>query len=77
MYNEFLSIEDVGLILGYKRSASQKLIAELNKELEQKGYRFVKGKVNRKYFADRFFLNESDINQRLKESREFELQTNT
>ncbi|WP_439443641.1 ICEBs1 excisionase [Listeria aquatica] len=76
MYNDFLTIYDVGLILGYKRSASQKLIAELNKELEEKGYRFIKGKVNKKYFASRFFLTEKDINERLKEASELELQKN-
>ncbi|MBC1565078.1 hypothetical protein [Listeria booriae] len=76
MFKDFLTIEDVGKVLGYGNSASQKAIADLNKELQAKGYRIVRGKINKKYFAERYFLNVSDIDKTISEVWENELQAN-
>ncbi|EUJ33124.1 transcriptional regulator [Listeria floridensis FSL S10-1187] len=76
MFNNFLTIKEVGIILGFKKSASQKVISELNAELRDKGYRTIQGKINKDYFAERYFLNVEDIEKMLKESIDYELQTN-
>ena len=36
-------------------SAAEKIIANLNSELEKKGYLVLKGKVPTKYFVERFY----------------------
>ena len=49
----FLTAQEVADILGISKSASYKIIAELNKELKTKGYYIVCGKVNRRFFEEK------------------------
>ncbi|WP_185622099.1 hypothetical protein [Listeria booriae] len=76
MYKDFLTVEDVGIILGYKKSAARKAIADLNDELQEEGYRVVRGKINKKYFAKRYFLSEIDIDKTISEVFSNGLQAN-
>lgn len=56
----FYRVEDVMQLLGYSRSKSYKVIAQLNRELKEKGYCTCDGRVNRRYFERRFGLEEPE-----------------
>ena len=47
MNEKFLKVEDIMEILGISKSAAYKLMRELNDE--------IRGRVNRKYFEERFY----------------------
>lgn len=49
----FLSAKDVAEILGVAESTAYRLVASLNKELKEKGFYTVSGKVNRRYFEEK------------------------
>ena len=53
----YLSAADIAQALGVSRSKSYGVITKLNKELESKGMIIVRGKVNRKYFYERYGWN--------------------
>lgn len=55
MNEKFLEVGDVMQILGISRSASYKLMRQINSELEKKGYIVIRGKVSRKYFEERIY----------------------
>lgn len=76
MDKDFLSNKDVCTVLGLKRSASQKIIQKLNEELELKGFKTVRGRINKRYFAERYFLNVNEIDNSLKVANQIELQPN-
>lgn len=50
----FYNVNDVMAILGYSRSKSYKVIAKLNRELEEKGKCVRGGMVIKRYFDERF-----------------------
>lgn len=50
-----LSANDISEILGMSKPYCYKLIARLNKELEEKGYMVVSGKINRNYFEQKLY----------------------
>lgn len=59
-YNEkkqslFLRAEEVCELMEVSPSFAYKVIKDLNKELSDKGYLVVSGKVSKKYFYERFF----------------------
>ena len=59
-YNEkkqslFLRAEEVCELMEVSPSYAYKVIKDLNKELSDKGYLVVSGKVSKKYFYERFF----------------------
>lgn len=54
----FYRVEDVMRLLGYSRSKSYKVIAQLNRELKEKGYCTCDGRISRRYFDRRFGLEE-------------------
>lgn len=56
----FYFVEDVMTMLGYSRSKSYKVIADLNKELEATGICTCDGRVSRKYFDKRYGLAEPE-----------------
>ena len=45
--------EDVAKAMGISKSYAYKIIRTLNKELKEKGFLTVSGKVNRQYFMER------------------------
>ena len=55
MNEKFLKVEDIMEILGISKSAAYKLMRELNDEIVKKGYIAIRGRVNRKYFEERFY----------------------
>ena len=53
----FMRAEDVAKELGISISHSYKVMQQLNKELKAKGYMTIAGRVNRKYFMEKFCYN--------------------
>lgn len=47
--------EDVMQLLGVKVDMAYKVIRKLNKELDEKGYITVAGRVSKKYFDERYY----------------------
>lgn len=76
MLKEFLTNSDVCLILGVKRSCSQKIIQSLNDELREKGFKTIRGRINKKYFMERYFLDDREIERQLFRGNDHELQKN-
>lgn len=52
----FVTVEEAMNLLGVCQSKAYRIIQNLNKELEEKGYITVRGKVSRKYFEERVAL---------------------
>ena len=50
----FMNVEDVAQELGVSKSYAYKVVQKLNGELREKGYLTVSGRVNRKYFMEKF-----------------------
>ena len=50
----FMRVEDVAKELGVSKSYAYKIVQKLNAELENKGYLTVSGRVNRKFFLEKF-----------------------
>lgn len=50
----FMRVEDVAKELGVSKSYAYKIVRKLNAELENKGYLTVSGRVNRKFFLEKF-----------------------
>lgn len=53
-HDMFYFVDDVMILLGYSRSKSYKVIAQLNKELRSKGKCTCDGRVIKRYFDERF-----------------------
>lgn len=51
----FLKAADVCELLEVSTTSAYEIIANLNSELEKKGYLVLKGKVLTKYFVERFY----------------------
>ncbi|WP_017474051.1 hypothetical protein [Bacillus licheniformis] len=51
---EFYTVDDVQRILGVKRAKAYKIIRSLNAEMEDEGYKVIKGRVNKSKFDDRY-----------------------
>lgn len=56
----FYFVEDIMRLLGYSRSKSYKVIASLNRELEAKGKCTCEGRVIKRYFNERYGLEEPE-----------------
>lgn len=53
--SSFYRVEDVKQILGISESKAYKIIQQLNKELKQKGYITIAGRVPIKYFKEKYY----------------------
>ncbi|WIV19728.1 DNA-binding protein [Paenibacillus polygoni] len=51
----FMTASEVAAELGVSESFAYKVMREMNKELKQKGYFTISGKVDRKYFHEKFY----------------------
>ena len=51
----FLGVEEVKALIGVKKSAAYKIIQRLNKELNEKGYLTLQGKVPERYLRERYY----------------------
>lgn len=54
------NVKDVMEILGVGETYAYKVIKTLNKELEENGYLTVRGRVNAKYFNERYMFDNVD-----------------
>ena len=54
METNFMRVEDVAKELGVSKSYAYKIVQRLNGELKEKGYLTISGRVNRKYFMEKF-----------------------
>ena len=53
--SRFIKVDEMCEILESSPSFAYKVIKDLNKELSDKGYLVVNGKLSRKYFNERFY----------------------
>lgn len=59
----FYYVSDVMAMTNYSKSKSYKIIAQLNRELEEQGYMTFDGRVPRKYFERRTGIELADVYQ--------------
>lgn len=52
--NAFMRVEEVAQELGVSVSYAYRIIQKLNTEMREKGYLTISGRINRKYFMERF-----------------------
>lgn len=57
---QFYTVKDVMKILQVKEAKAYKIIRKLNEELEQRGYIVVSGKVPKRYFDEKVYINEDE-----------------
>ncbi len=55
MNNQMLRVEDVAKELDVSVSYAYKVIRQLNKELKEKGFITIAGRINRQYFNERIY----------------------
>ena len=60
MENRFVRVEDVATELGVSKPYAYKLIRQLNEELRKKCFLTIAGRVNRRYFEERFYGTEKE-----------------
>ena len=67
MSDKFIRAEDVAKELDISKAYAYKMIQQMNKELREKGYLTIAGRINRQYFAERFYGIRSVVNEALRE----------
>ena len=50
----FLYVADIMKLFDCSWSKAYQIIAELNRELEKKGFLFIRGRISRRYFEERY-----------------------
>ena len=58
-----MTADEVSEVLGISKSKAYRLIRSMNSELEKKGYMTITGKVNRKFFTERFYGLTEEVNE--------------
>ncbi len=51
--NTFMRVEEVAETLGISKSYAYKIVHQLNKEMSEKGFLTISGRVNKQYFLER------------------------
>ncbi len=51
----FMRVDEVARELGVSKSFAYKIVQKLNLELKSKGYLTISGRINRKYFLEKFY----------------------
>lgn len=51
-----LTASDIMDILGISKSSAYRTIIELNKKLEEQGYRTIRGKISTKFFFENYYI---------------------
>ncbi len=54
--NEFLTAKEVSTLCDVKITKAYLIIKQLNDELVDKGFLVLSGKVNKRYFLERFYI---------------------
>ena len=52
--NNFMRVEDVAKELGISKSYAYKIVQKLNADLRAKGFLTISGRINRKYFLEKY-----------------------
>ncbi len=52
--NNFMRVEEVAKELGISKSYAYKIVQKLNADLREKGFLTISGRINRKYFLEKF-----------------------
>lgn len=52
----FYKVEDIEEILNVSTSSAYKIIRDLNKELDEKGFLTISGRISKKYFDSKMFM---------------------
>lgn len=61
----FMRVEDVARELDVSKSYACKIVQKLNRELEEKGFITISGRINRQYFLERTcYSGSSGIDER-------------
>ncbi len=55
MNNQMLRVADVAKELDVSESYAYKIIRQLNRELKEKGFLTIAGRINRQYFNERIY----------------------
>ena len=55
VHSLFMTAQEVADILNISKPYAYKIINRLNKELEEKNFIIIPGKVSRKYFEEKFY----------------------
>lgn len=50
----FLYVTDIMELFGCSKTKAYQVIAELNRELEKKGFLYIHGRISRRYFEERY-----------------------
>ena len=58
--NNFMRVEDVAKELGISKSYAYKIVQKLNADLRAKGFLTISGRINRKYFLEKFCYGGAD-----------------
>lgn len=58
----FMKAAEVAEVLGVSKAYAYKLIARMNEELKKQGCITIAGRVDRKFFYDKFYGTRSDSN---------------
>lgn len=59
--SRMIRAEEVAVVLGISRTSAYSVIKELNRELAEKGYMTVTGRVSKDYFETRYFGGKDGI----------------
>ena len=51
----FISAQEVAVMLGVSKSKAYAVVRELNRELSDRGFITISGKVSRKFFEEKFY----------------------
>lgn len=51
----FITVKEISEVFGVSESKAYSIVRDLNKELSDKGYLVIPGRVSRKYFEERFY----------------------
>ena len=58
----FLDSKEVARLLNVSQQQAYKIIREMNKALEDKGFLTLRGRINKQYFMEQIYKSEEDIN---------------
>ncbi|MFV0343439.1 MAG: ICEBs1 excisionase [Anaerocolumna sp.] len=61
----YYTVEDVQALLGVSSSKAYQIMRGLNKELKDKGFIVVSGRTPKKYFNEKFYCDEEEVNRQL------------
>ena len=51
----FITAQEVAVMLGVSKSKAYAVVRELNRELSDRGFITISGKVSRKFFEEKFY----------------------